>query len=136
MKKPIAITAVLALVAGILWWANRPAEGPPPGAPFLEVSVPELTGVEKEGEALFTQYCAVCHGKNAAGRGGIAPPLVNKIYRSRIHADVAFLLAVRNGVRAHHWQFGSMPPQEGVDEAAVTKITAYVRALQKQNGID
>ena len=136
MNRTIAIAAVLALVAGTLWWANRPPGGPAEGEPFLEVSVPELTGAAKEGEALFAQSCAVCHGQNAAGRGGYGPPLVDRIYRSRIHADIAFLLAVQNGVRAHHWQYGSMPPQEGIDEAAVTRITAYVRALQKENGID
>ena len=51
------------------------------------------------------------------------------------HGDAAFLLAVRNGVRAHHWRFGDMPPQPGLTGAEVAAITAYVRELQRANGI-
>jgi len=38
-------------------------------------------------------------------------------------------------VRAHHWNFGNMPPAEGVSDEDVIKITRYVRELQKANGI-
>jgi hypothetical protein len=39
-------------------------------------------------------------------------------------------------VRAHHWRFGNMPPVDGVNRAEVEKIVAYVRALQRANGIE
>jgi hypothetical protein len=45
-------------------------------------------------------------------------------------------LAVKNGVRAHHWRFGDMPPVEGVSDEDATKIVAYVRELQRANGIN
>jgi mono/diheme cytochrome c family protein len=136
MQKTLGLIAVAAIIGAIIWYSNSRQTGPEDGAPFLVVMVPELTGEAKEGETLFLASCAACHGINAAGRGGLAPPLVNTIYRNKMHADVAFWLAVKNGVRAHHWRFGSMPPVAGVDEAAVTKITAYVRALQRENGIN
>jgi len=45
------------------------------------------------------------------------------------------VLAVKNGVRQHHWPFGSMPPIPGVSKAEVSQIIAYVRTLQRANGI-
>ena len=82
------------------------------------------------GAALFERNCARCHGRSAAGGPG-GPPLVHRIYEPGHHADAAFHLAVRQGVRAHHWRFGNMPPIPGVTEAEVNQIIAYVRALQK-----
>ncbi len=49
---------------------------------------------------------------------------------------MAFLMAARNGVRSHHWKFGDMPPVEGITDAEVKTIVAYVRALQQANGIN
>ncbi|MGR3582900.1 MAG: c-type cytochrome, partial [Pseudooceanicola nanhaiensis] len=44
--------------------------------------------------------------------------------------------AVQNGVRAHHWKFGDMPPQTGLTPSDVANIVAYVRELQRANGIE
>ena len=49
---------------------------------------------------------------------------------------MAFELAVRRGVRAHHWLFGDMPPQPTITPDAIPMITRYVRELQQANGID
>ena len=46
------------------------------------------------------------------------------------------MLAVRNGVRSHHWRFGSMLPVEGLSDGDVELVVEYVRALQRANGID
>ena len=89
-----------------------------------------------EPERGYDAVCAGCHGANAQGREGKAPPLVHKIYEPSHHGDMAFVLAAKNGVRAHHWKFGNMPAVEGVTQAGVLNIIAYVRALQKENGID
>ncbi|HBM41471.1 MAG TPA: cytochrome C, partial [Sulfitobacter sp.] len=50
--------------------------------------------------------------------------------------DAAFLLAAKQGVRAHHWKFGNMPPVEGVTPGDVKMVVAYVRELQRANGIN
>ena len=39
------------------------------------------------------------------------------------------------GVRAHHWKFGNMPAIENLTRSDVTAIVAYVRELQRANGI-
>ncbi len=87
------------------------------------------------GADLFEDNCARCHGRAAAGGPG-GPPLVHPIYHPGHHADAAFHLAVRQGVRAHHWSFGNMPAIPGLSEAEVDQIIAYVRALQVAAGIE
>jgi hypothetical protein len=84
---------------------------------------------------VFDRACARCHGENASGSPA-GPSLVHRAYQPAHHADVAFELAVRRGVRAHHWRFGDMPPQPAVTASEVVQITRYVRELQRANGID
>lgn len=109
---------------------------PMSGGPALaEVKVPQLTTVAEKGKALFETNCAVCHGMNAAGSDGVGPPLVHVIYEPNHHGDAAFQRAVAHGVRAHHWRFGDMPPVSGVTPEDVEKVTAYIRQLQRANGI-
>lgn len=106
------------------------------GAPIVQVALPsELSAAAQLGKRAFEAKCAACHGANAAGQNGIAPPLVHKIYEPSHHSDMAFVLAAKNGVRAHHWRFGNMPPVEGLTDADVKMIARYVRELQKENGI-
>jgi mono/diheme cytochrome c family protein len=88
-----------------------------------------------EGERLFSDNCARCHGARAAGTDA-GPPLVHIVYEPNHHADMAFQRAVALGVPAHHWDFGNMPPVPGLDEAAVEQITAYVRWVQRAAGIE
>lgn len=86
------------------------------------------------GEAMFNGSCAPCHGPHALG-GENGPPLVNEIYEPNHHADITFQRAVELGVAPHHWNFGPMPPVEGLSADQVDAITAYVRWLQHQAGI-
>lgn len=140
----VVLAAVLFLV-----WTSLEAGGQPksltpldvtgtekPSA-IAEVTLPaQLSENAQIGERVFEAKCAVCHGRNAAGQNGVAPPLVHSIYRPGHHADAAFLIAARNGVRAHHWKFGNMPPVEGVTDGEVRLVTQYIRELQRANGID
>jgi len=87
------------------------------------------------GAALFERRCAECHGLGAKGTDK-GPPLVHRIYEPSHHADAAFYLAVRQGVRAHHWPFGDMPAVEGVSDEQIARILAYVRGLQRAAGIE
>ena len=105
-------------------------------APLVKVAIPELNASETQGKALYTQYCSSCHGANAAGQDNIAPSLVHKIYEPSHHGDQAFYLAALQGVRAHHWPFGNMPPVEGITEEEISPIIAYIRRLQRHNGIE
>jgi hypothetical protein len=88
-----------------------------------------------DGERLFGERCASCHGQWATGTAH-GPPLLHHYYRPSHHGDAAFVLAVRQGVKAHHWRYGDMPPVAGLTADQVGEITGYVRWLQREMGID
>lgn len=88
-----------------------------------------------DGRVLYGQACALCHGTDLQGTDQ-GPPFIDAIYRSGHHADAAFLLAVRQGARSHHWGFGDMPPVDGLTDEQVEAIVQFVREQQRQAGID
>lgn len=109
----------------------HPAQ-PASGAPA--VVVPSLSENARAGEQVFNANCALCHGPNASGTG-LGPPLVHKIYEPGHHQDFTIQSAVRNGVPAHHWQFGNMAPVPAVSDEDIPNIICYIRELQRANGI-
>jgi len=136
-RKNLAIIGFVALIAIALYvFSNQ--KSPPPsgsGAPLVAVTLPTLSTAEVQGKLKYDQSCASCHGENAAGQDGVAPPLVHRIYEPNHHGDRAFFQAALSGVRAHHWPFGDMPPVAGITQDDVAEIINYVRALQRANGI-
>lgn len=119
---------VVALTAASIWWWWPEQTG---GA----LRIPELSVEAQAGKRAFDLYCARCHGESAGGSAS-GPPLIHRMHRTAHHADVAFELAVRRGVRAHHWRFGDMPPEAAVAQVEVGQITRYVREVQRANGIE
>ena len=117
-------------VVGLVWLLR-----PEPGGSTVHVRVPELGPAARAGQAAFEKNCASCHGP-AAGGTDQGPPLVHLIYEPDHHADAAFGLAARRGVAQHHWDFGPMPAQPQVGERSLQQIVAYVRELQRANGIE
>lgn len=123
-------------ISAIVWRTYPHKTEPGSSKPIVQVAVPELDSVAQAGKVAFDANCASCHGANAAGQEGVAPPLVHIIYEPNHHGDQSFYLAASRGVNAHHWPFGDMPPVEGVSEVEVSQIIAYVRTLQRANGIN
>ena len=121
---------VVASALGVGWFAMRQQE-----RGSAEVRIPELSAVAQSGRLAFDRSCSACHGVHAAGSAK-GPALVHRVYHPRLHADSAFDLAIRRGVRSHHWSFGDMPPQPEVTATDRANITRYVRELQKANGIE
>ena len=144
MKPTITIFA--GVVAAILGYSMWPVEQKTSvidhvksaeGAPLAIVILPKnLSPNAQIGKIGFEAKCANCHGADAAGTEGIAPPLIHKIYKPSHHADESFQRAVSLGVRAHHWPFGNMPAIEGLTRGDVTMVIAYIRELQRANGIN
>lgn len=146
MQKTLIAVALAGAVA-VFGWVLRPEPAPDvapatgplaPAAPdaLAQVRLPEALSADAQtGKRAFDAICAACHGENAAGREGKGPPLVHKIYEPSHHADFAFQMAVRNGVKSHHWRFGDMPPVPGLTDAEIGYLTRYVRELQRANGI-
>jgi mono/diheme cytochrome c family protein len=119
---------LLALLAAC---APGESEDAPAAPPPLPPTPAELAG----GESLYVSACASCHGVEATGTSQ-GPPLAHVIYEPSHHGDASFQLAVRGGVRAHHWGFGDMPPQPQVAAEDVAEIVRYVRWVQRQRGIE
>lgn len=144
MKFIIAAAVVMAVLGVGLTYLPlegiKPAEssvGSNAGAEIVSVTLPDaFTQNAQIGQRAYDVNCASCHGINAAGQEGIAPPLVHIIYEPSHHADESFQRAVSLGVRAHHWPFGDMPAVEGLTRGDVTLITTYIRELQRANGIN
>jgi len=124
------------IIALALWRILAPDGRGGSGEALAQVRVPELNAAETAGKAVFDKSCARCHGENAAGKDGFAPPLVHRIYEPNHHADIAFQRAAKLGVRAHHWTFGNMPPVKGISDEEIGQVVTYVRALQRANGIN
>ncbi|MEP5154126.1 cytochrome c [Planktotalea sp.] len=104
---------------------------------LVDVLLPDTLSANAQiGKSMFEAKCAACHGLNAVGQDGIAPPLVHVIYEPNHHGDESFQRAATLGVQAHHWRFGDMPPVEGITRGEVTMIIAYIRELQRANGIN
>lgn len=138
MRIALAVVSVVALAAG--WWLLRaPDRSPEPVAgaagEMVSVVLPALEGAELVGQRVFATKCATCHGPNAGGIEGAGPPLIHKIYEPSHHGDMSFVLAATRGVRAHHWRFGDMPPVEGVTQAEIGAVIAFIRRVQRENGI-
>jgi len=122
--------------------APEPGAAPAAVAPPVDEIQVVLRGIAAtsppevaQGKALFAENCSVCHGPAADGTTQ-GPPLAHIIYEPNHHGDAAFVLAARNGVRAHHWRFGDMPPVAGVTDETVLEIVGYIRWLQREVGIE
>lgn len=124
-----------AAALAVIGYAGWGLSGPFSRRSEVVVVVPSLSATAEAGRAAYDQRCLQCHGLHGAGTAA-GPPLVHSVYRPAHHADVAFALAVRQGVRAHHWRFGDMPPQADMSVDEVEAITRYIRELQRENGID
>ena len=87
------------------------------------------------GFSQFENLCARCDGQwaEASDEG---PPLLHPYYKSSHHSDASFRKAILKGTRAHHWNFGDMPPVKNATPEDVKSIILYIRWLQRQKGIE
>ena len=121
----------LALLSLLLAACGRGDEKPAGNA--LHLPPPGFVGDGAKGAVAYRRNCQGCHGAEAGGteRG---PSLLREIYAPNRHANLAFHLAVKNGVRAHHDRKGDMPPLQ-VSPQDVEHVIQYVRELQVKAGV-
>jgi high-affinity iron transporter len=83
-----------------------------------------------EGEGLFTQRCASCHGVAGAGDGTLArsltklPPEIGTVAWQVEHSDAQLAQAVLNGIPGT-----AMPPASDLSPGQVSSVVAYLRTL-------
>lgn len=140
MKSVIAFSALAVIfgLASALWLSvNNSADDIIIKSVSTNVLLPDTLSQNAQiGKLAFEAKCTSCHGTNAAGRDGVAPPLVHIIYEPNHHGDESIQRAVAMGVQAHHWSFGNMPAVEGLTRGDVKMIIKYIRELQRENGIN
>lgn len=86
------------------------------------------------GQRLFQVHCINCHGDKLQGTE-YGPSLLHAYYHPTHHADVAFYLAVSQGVQQHHWQFGNMPAMTMLNPEDAAHLVLYVRQQQRAAGL-
>ena len=88
-----------------------------------------------DGAALYSASCASCHGADLRGsdRG---PSHLSIVYEPNHHPDAAFRSAIENGAAQHHWDFGPMPPVDGLTDDEVDAVIAFVRSEQERQGFE
>ena len=117
--------------------ANDVANSAPlEGSAIVAIQMPPIQGNAAIGQRIFESACVACHGAGGVGVEGAGPPLIHVIYEPSHHADESFQRAVAMGVRSHHWRFGDMPPLEGLTRGDVAMVIAYIREIQRANGIN
>lgn len=125
---------ILALIVGLSIFVPALGASAAQKAIFENPKQPKMTPELNVGKMNYDAYCASCHGKTAGGSEK-GPTFISRIYHPGHHSDAAFLIAPKQGARAHHWMFGDMPPVDGINETQLRTIIEYVRAVQKANGI-
>ncbi|GHT90411.1 hypothetical protein FACS1894185_1170 [Betaproteobacteria bacterium] len=98
------------------------------------------TAHAEEGATLFLQNCAACHGADALGVEGLAPPLKNEsLWRRLGDSASAYIAGIVTGGMSGQLNVGDqeyrdlvMPPQTHLPSEQLATIASYV--LQKING--
>lgn len=87
------------------------------------------------GAALYEQSCASCHGEDLRGTNR-GPSQLSQVYAPDHHPDAAYRSAIADGAAAHHWNFGDMPPVNGLSSGEVELVIAYIRQQQQERGFE
>lgn len=88
---------------------------------------------DQRGAEVYAASCASCHGPELEGTNR-GPSHLSIVYEPGHHPDEAFRSAVLNGAPEHHWQFGPMPPVEGLNPADVDAVIEFIRTQQEERG--
>lgn len=122
LKRPVRMTAVAAMAALTVASCSGGDEQPDS----------EAAGT---GAALYGQACASCHGSDLRGTDQ-GPSHLSQVYAPDHHPDAAFRGAITQGSRAHHWNFGDMPPVGGLSDDEIDLVIGYIRAQQEIHGLE
>ena len=120
MAKPVLVGIVAAFVL-----ASCGSDEPAATAP-----APAGTGAE-----VYASSCASCHGEDLRGTD-MGPSQLSIVYEPNHHPDDSYRAAIKNGAGQHHWDFGDMPPVEGLDDEQIEAVIAYIRSEQQRLGFE
>ncbi|MEZ4864313.1 MAG: disulfide oxidoreductase [Caldilineaceae bacterium] len=141
----VAIVLVVMVAFTILWQLNRkPVQAQAPfntletGAPMLQtdgtpVGVADSSGDASEGQRLYHEVCAVCHGQQGEGAAGLGTALRDSAFVAE-HSDAELLAMIRAGRAANDPanQSGLVMPASGgrpdLSDTELLAVIAYLRS--------
>lgn len=129
LRRPVTLIAVAVLAAGAALGAC--GDDAPSGAGDATRGD---AGVEN-GAVAFAGSCASCHGTDLRGTDE-GPSLLSEVYEPGHHPDDAFRAAIARGSRAHHWDFGDMPPVTDLEPDDIDAVIAFIRDQQETHGLE
>jgi len=100
------------------------------------VMAQSLTGNQKNGERIFQQHCAGCHGTSGDGLGHdikelIVPPANFRAPKYRSKTDMDLYLAIKQGVLfspMHGWA-------DRLSDQEIRNVLRYIRSLAPFNPV-
>ena len=99
------------------------------------ISASPTFAAAEAGRIVFTEQCAVCHGRVAEGTGR-GPGLIQPGYGPDRVSDDAFRRAMRAGVEPRRRGAAGMPAIPALTDRDADQVVTFLRALQRENGID
>lgn len=123
-------------LAAIVYLATSYIDQINQASPIVSTEVTDPGDEYSNGLEIYESNCAACHGIALGGVKGAGPPFIHSYYSPGHHSDTAFYRAIAQGVVAHHWQFGNMPPVPSLNREQSTDVIAYIRMVQRANGIN
>lgn len=90
---------------------------------------------QSAGADVYADNCASCHGADLRGTDK-GPSQLSIVYEPNHHPDDAYRSAIANGTPQHHWNFGDMPPVQGLTTDEVEAVIAFIRAEQARQGFE
>lgn len=113
-----------------------------PGSSQIQILGREFTTAEQEqGQVIYAQYCAACHGADAEGQfpaapfepdstGRIGAPPHDQTGHTWHHSDVLLIRYIAEGGFSDPARFYPMPPFSGVlSEEQILLVLAYIKTL-------
>jgi nitrite reductase (NO-forming) len=126
MKRKFLTIASIAAVSISLYSFTITSTDPITTAKFQEDALAKSI---KEGKALYTSYCSMCHQPEGQGIAGAFPPLAKSDY---LMADTKRAIGiVKNGLQGeitvNGKKYNNVMPAQALDDQQVAHVLNYVR---------
>ncbi len=97
-------------------------------------SAPSISASVQLGGIAYAEECTGCHGRTARGteRG---PNLIHADYGPARRSDAQFRRALSEGKLARRAGYEDMPPVKDRSERHLNRLVAFLRDVQRANGI-
>ena len=118
MNKRLIVIVIVVLIPALI--ACGDAINPTPAATAVPYIEPAFGSQLADGQALFGQYCAGCHGQNGEGLGPF--PALNSAQHAYAHPDWEFIALIKQG------RNGMPPFADKLSDEQITLIISRIKA--------